>query len=302
VPSGSKRYNRFDPRGFLQLPNVDRRTDVRPPSRPATRPSKFQPQKPPAHRPPAHRPPAPPIHRPPPQGVHKPPVYKPSWNRRTPFTPNWYKTHARPVPKGRSARYHPWAFDRPGYRWNHWWAHATAAALNGWLRYRWARPVYYVYGTGGNVFYEGSFVYVDGTYYGPAEAYYQQARAIALAAPDLDEASAARLEWLPLGVFAITRKGVSQTNTYVQLSVTREGIIGGTYFNEATGVSRPLQGTVDRNTQRAAWMFADGRNTEFVVETSFYNLTQVQVPVLVHFGPDRTQPGLLVRMQSPAEE
>jgi len=162
--------------------------------------------------------------------------------------------------------------------------------------------VYYVYGTGGNVFYEGGVVYVDRAYCSTADAYYQQARAIALSAPDLDEASAARLEWLPLGVFAITREGVTQTNTYVQLSVTREGIIGGTYFNEATGVSRPLEGMVDKNTQRAAWMFADGGNTEFVVETSCYNLTRDEVPVLVHFGPDRTQPGLLIRMQPPAQE
>ena len=299
VPSGQKHPYRFDRDGFIQLPGSRGRTPARshsPRTRRPSTPRTFQPP-----RPPAHRKPLPSVYKPP-RRIHKPRVYRPSWNRRIPFTPGWYKTRVRSVPPRRSARYHPWTFDRPGHRSNHWWVRATATVLNTWLRHRWTRHVYYVYGTGGNVFYHSSVVYVNGARYSTAYDYYQQARAIALAVPDLDEAAAARLEWMPLGVFAITRKGVTETNTYLQLAVTREGIIAGTYYNEATGISRPIEGMVDNNTQRAAWMFADGKNTEFVIETSFYNLTQDNVPVLVHFGPDRVQDGLLIRMESPAEE
>ena len=298
VPSGKRRADRGDLRDFLQLPGPGTRVIARPPSPPTRRPPT-----PPALKPlpaPTHRVRTPSLYQPPAR-VHKPLVYRASWNRRTPFTPNWYKTRVPPVLPRRTARYHPWVFGRPGYKTSHWWARSTAAALTQWLRHRWARPVYYIYGSGGNVFYQDDIVYVDGARYSTADLYYQQARAIALAAPDLDEAAAARLEWLPLGVFAVTRKGLTQTNSYIQLAVTREGIIGGTCFNEATGVSRPIEGTVDANTQRAAWTFADGRNTDFVVETSFYNLTQDEVPVLVHFGPGRTQEGLLIRTEPPAE-
>ncbi len=34
--------------------------------------------------------------------------------------------------------------------------------MTGWLAYSWPEPVYYGYGTGGNVYYEGDTVYVDG--------------------------------------------------------------------------------------------------------------------------------------------
>ena len=299
VPSGRKHSDRGGLSGFLQLPGSGGRIVVRPSAPPTRRPPARPVFRPPSPRT-THRLPAPSIHKPPPR-VHKRLVYRPSWNRKTPFTPSWYKTRVLPVTPRRTARYHPWVSDRPGYRPGHWWAHAAPTVLTNWLRHRWTRPVYYVYGPKGNVFYRQNVVYVDGASYSTADAYYQQARAIALAAPDLNEAAAAMLEWQPLGVFAITRKGVTQTNTYLQLAVTREGIIGGTYFNEATGSSRPIEGTVDKNTQRTAWTFADRKNTEFVVETSFYNLTQDEVPVLVHFGPDRTQEGLLIRMESPAQ-
>lgn len=298
LPSGKKQSNRGQLSGFLQLPGSCGRVIIRQPSPPTRRRPSPRVSQPPS--PPTRRTPAPPIHQPP-LRVRKPLIYKPDWSRKTPFTSSWYKTRMPPVTPHRTARYHPWVLDRPGRRSNHWWARATATALTNWLPYRWTRPVYYVYGLGGNVFYHESVVYVDGARYSTADAYYQQARAIALAAPNLDQA-AARLEWLPLGVFAITRKGVTETNTYLQLAVTRDGIIGGTYFNAAAGASRPIEGTVDKNTQRAAWTFADGKNTEFVVETSFYNLTQNEVPMLVHFGPGRTQEGLLIRMEWPGQE
>ena len=305
VPSGNKRADRGQSGGFLSLPASGRTFGVRLPSPPTRQPAKppvVRPRTPPARKLPARpvRPPRPPRgHKP---TAHKPTAYKPSWNRRTPFTPGWFKTRVPPAPPRRSARYHPWMREHPGWKWNHWWACANAIALTNWLTNRWARPVYYVYGTGGNVVYQDRHVYVDGAFYSTADDYYQKARAIALSVPDLSEAQAERLEWLPLGVFAITRGGVNQTNTYVQLSVTREGILGGTYFNEATGVSRPIEGMLDRDSQRAAWMFADGKNPGFVVETSFFNLSLDRVPVLVHFGPERTQVGLLLRTESPPEE
>jgi hypothetical protein len=162
--------------------------------------------------------------------------------------------------------------------------------------------VYYSYGSGGNVYYENNNVYVNGEQTATADEYYEQASEIADAAPEIDDAQAEKIEWLPLGVFAYLQKGVSQTNSYLQLAVSKEGVIGGTFFNEATNSSRPVEGTVDKKTQRAAWTFADGKNTEIVVETSIYNLTKDRTPVLVHFGAEKVEQAELVRVEAPKEE
>ena len=278
-------------------------TTHRPPVVTTYRPPVVTTRRPPVvttHRPPVVTPRRrPSIYQPPVTVARTPAVYRPTWGRQTPFTTTWYQTRVAHVPTRRSRYYYPWQYNRPGHGASHWWARATLATLANWMRHRWDRPVYYVYGLDGNVYYQGTTVYVDGVRHSTADDYYRQARAIALAVPNLDDAAAARLEWYPLGVFAITRQGVSATQSYVQLAVTREGQIGGTYFNQATGTSRPIEGSVDQASQRAAWTFADGRNTDFVVETSFHNLTQDQVPVLVHFGPERAQEGLLVRVEAP---
>jgi hypothetical protein len=179
---------------------------------------------------------------------------------------------------------------------------ATGAAIGGWLHYRWNRPVYYVYGSGGNVYYQDDGVYLDGQRYATADEYYEQASDLAGAAPEYDEAQAKKVEWLPLGVFAVARKGVTETNTYLQLAVTKDGVIGGTYFNETTNSSRPLTGSVDKKTQRTAWTFADGENTDTVAETSIYNLTKDRAPVLIHFGAEKVEQAELVRMDPPKDE
>ncbi len=64
---------------------------------------------------------------------------------------------------------------------------------------------------------------------------------------------------------------------------------------------RPLEGMVDRETQRAAWRFADGKNADLVMETAVYNLTQDELTALVHFGPKKTQTWLMVRLPESKE-
>jgi hypothetical protein len=36
-----------------------------------------------------------------------------------------------------------------------------------------------------------------------------------------------------------------------------------------------------------------------VIETGLYNLTKDEAPALIHFGPDRTEQWLLVRLKNP---
>jgi hypothetical protein len=103
-------------------------------------------------------------------------------------------------------------------------------------------------------------------------------------------------------VFAIAEEGANDTGMMLQLAVSKEGIIAGTFYNDITGKSLPVEGMVDRETQRAAWKLADGTNPDLVMETGIYNLTEDEATALVHFGPDKTQTWLMVRLPEPEGE
>jgi hypothetical protein len=178
------------------------------------------------------------------------------------------------------------------------WRAASFATLGAFVGAAVARePVYYAYGDGGNVYYEDNTVYVNGQPAGTAEQYAQQAQAFVTAAPPPEKAADA--EWLPLGTFALTREDVEDSQGMIELAINKQGVLAGTYYNEATGVSRSVKGTLDRKSQRVAVGFADGKNEEVALETGIDNLTHDEAPALVHFGTTQTTPVLLVRLQPP---
>ena len=57
---------------------------------------------------------------------------------------------------------------------------------------------------------------------------------------------------------------------------------------------------MDKKTQRAAWTIGD--NKDNVMETGIYNLTKDEAPMLVHFGKDKTEQWLLVRMDQDEQQ
>ena len=166
----------------------------------------------------------------------------------------------------------------------------------GWGAWSWSQPIYYDYG--GNVYYEDDSVYVDGNAAGSAEQYAEQMAQIAHSVPD--DVNADDVQWMPLGVFALLKEDQEEPVMFLQLAVSKEGIIGGTYNNTITDSAEQLEGMVDKKTQRATWTIGDNKNT--VLETGIYNLTQEEAPVLVHFGTEQTQQWLLVRLEEPEEE
>lgn len=180
------------------------------------------------------------------------------------------------------------------------WRPVTYAAFGTFMGAAWvsAQPRYYAYGTGGNVYYDNNVVYVDGQAAGTPEEYAAQSTALVASAP----AQVADKEWLPLGSFALTREGVNDSQAMLELAVNKQGVLAGTYYNETTQVSRSLKGMLDQASQRAAIGFADGKNTDVVLETGIQNLTQDEAPGLLHQGKDRSGPVLLVRLQAPEEE
>lgn len=177
------------------------------------------------------------------------------------------------------------------------WSFAAWPALTGWVDYGWSQPVYYNYGD--NVYYQDDQVYYGDQPVASAEEYAQQAAAIVANVPATEPAAD---DWMPLGVFAITSDGKpadAEPTMYLQLAVSKQGLINGTLQNTATDSVQPIEGMVDKETQRAAWTVKD--KTTPIMETGLGNLTQDTTPALVHFGDGTTQQWLLVRLDKPQE-
>jgi hypothetical protein len=99
----------------------------------------------------------------------------------------------------------PWAFtswrDRPWY----WWGWSTAPILD--AVFGWERPYYWDYVPNGYIYYQDSQFYRDGQPYMAANEYDQQSYNLAHSAPAISSDDAATMEWMPLGVFAVTKEG-----------------------------------------------------------------------------------------------
>jgi hypothetical protein len=206
--------------------------------------------------------------------------------------------------------------------------------LDAWLPWGWTQPCYWNYGPGGYVYYQNNYypgVAYPGGYYSDrygADTYgnygaiyqgdqagevlpapaptplptqtvnvpYQQVYDLAHGAPSLTPEEADKLEWLSLGVFSVTKAGDNDESRTLQLAVNKQGVLSGTYFNQKTG-AHPLVGMVDKQTQRAAWYFADGEFSNMVFETAIHNLTQSETTMKVHYDSDDSGVWQLVRLE-----
>jgi hypothetical protein len=203
------------------------------------------------------------------------------WHAGGIYSAGWYARYP--------GAWHPAAWGA-GYAWRP----ATWSAVGDWFGYAGQQPVYFDYGN--NITYQGGDVYVNNQDVGSGQEYYQEAAGMvstgSLAMPAMDD------QWMPLGVFSATKTGNASANMTFQLAVDKQGVIRGNYTNTVTKETQPIQGYVDKTTQRAAWSVGD--NTENVYETGIYNLTKDEAPMLVHFGPDKTEQWILVRMKEPS--
>lgn len=216
------------------------------------------------------------------------------------FRPGWWQTGwAGP---SRWGNYWGWR----GWRPYHWYRNPSWGSLVGFFAgFNWGANSYVPYYYGDSIYYQDNYVYQNGQPLVTADVYAQQA--INLASVQVPEppplpttgVATAADSWQPLGVFALVTDEDADPDTFLQLAVSSAGYISGTYYNRLTEQSLPVQGSVDRTTQRAAWRIGESTNT--VMEAGIYNLTQDQAPILVHFGTDTTQNYLLVRMEQPTE-
>jgi hypothetical protein len=159
------------------------------------------------------------------------------------------------------------------------------------------QPIYYSYGD--NIYYEGDNVYYNNEVVATTDEYAEQAQTIASNVPDV---APDKVEWMSLGVFALTQKdddSVEDSTLFLQLAISKEGIIAGTFQNTATDQSFEVQGTIDTKSQRAAWGPV-GEDWP-IMETGIYNLSENQAGALLHFADGQTQEWSMVRLDEPAE-
>ena len=110
-------------------------------------------------------------------------------------------------------------------------------------------------------------------------------------------------EWLPLGVFALTEDGEAsgtEPTLFMQLAISKQGVIAGIFQNLATGQEQTLEGMADKKSQRVAWCVKGQQRP--IIETGISNLTQDSTPVLIHFADGPTQRWLLVRLPEPQQK
>ena len=107
-------------------------------------------------------------------------------------------------------------------------------------------------------------------------------------------------EWLPLGVFAIVTEGQSKGDKTLQLAVNREGVIRGNLYDQLTDQALSVEGSVDRETQLAAFRLTD--KPSIVAEVGLWNLTQDSLSILVYLEPGRSENRILIRLQDPDQQ
>lgn len=154
-----------------------------------------------------------------------------------------------------------------GYNQN-WWAGATAMGLASWLTLQ-SDPYYYGFD--------------DFDYWEPSPVY--------------DAFLSSSSEWMPLGVFSISKNkdSLATPNLFLQLAINKAGGISGTLFNATNNKTQAITGSVDPESQRAVWKIANEEASP-IMETGIYNLTQPEVPVRIYFPNGRKQDWLLVQV------
>ncbi len=197
------------------------------------------------------------------------------------FHPNWYD-------------HHPGCWFAAGWAAGAAWTWATWPIITGWCAIP-GPPAYYDYGN--NIVYQNNNVYYDGQEVCTAQQYAQSATTLADQGQQADPPTTD--QWQPLGVFSLVQGNETTSNNLFQLALDKNGIIRGNYYDGLMDTTTPVYGSVDKKNQRAAWTI--GKKNDRVFETGIYNLTKSESPVLVHFGSDRTQQWLLVRVDQPKQ-
>ncbi len=217
------------------------------------------------------------------------------------FSYNWWDSMPYHCPWW---NYYCW---RDRYPSTYWWNCPTWASVCSYYpTWNWDQGYYYDYSTGGNVVIRNNYVYVNDQQVATQQEYAQSAAELASTEMPTEETEQVKnaIDWLPLGTFALSASAQQPQETSkaaIQLAATKEGLISGSFYNREMNRTFPIQGRVDKNTQRVAFTVIGAEDTVF--ETGMYNLTQKEAPLLIHTnGGTQTKNCVLVRLDAPKTE
>ena len=205
-------------------------------------------------------------------------IYSPAWwgSRGNLYSRRWYYYNSNP--------------------WWYWWGWATWNQVDSWVDNDWDGAWDYEYDD--NVVFDDDSVYINDEPVASAEDYIAMGEDLA----DIGEPGETdKIDWLPLGVFAMSASEEDQDpQMTVQLVLAKDGRVGGTYFHARTESTREIKGSLNRETQRIAFKIGD--ETDNVIEVGLDSLTRDQAPIWVHFDHgSRTQTWTLIRLPPPPE-
>jgi hypothetical protein len=203
-----------------------------------------------------------------------------------PFTPAWYADHPN-----------AWGYGNV----NNYWAGAPFGAATAWLGYSAAAAANPGLSTGNTTVYTGDAnpdfndQAAQDTEPTTGEVVSPAAQAAALAASGLTELPS-NADFLPLGVYSLAQPNQPEASAMLQLAVSKEGLLRGSYYDVLSGQEHAIAGSIDKNTQRVAWSVAP--NNKVFFETSLQSLTNESGPVAVHFENGESRQWTLARYDS----
>lgn len=107
-------------------------------------------------------------------------------------------------------------------------------------------------------------------------------------------------DFLSLGVFKLSPKGQPNAWAMLNLAVSKSGVVRGTYYDILSDQEQPVQGAVDKATQRVA--FTIGAQGTIVFETLLPNLTSDSGNITLQYNDGTKSQWTLARQQPVARD
>ena len=90
------------------------------------------------------------------------------------------------------------------------------------------------------------------------------------------------------------------SNNIFQLAINKDSVIRGNYYNAITDKTEQVYGSVDKQTQRAAWIVGDDKKPAY--EAGLVNLTKDETSMMVPYANDRSVQATLYRIKQDGDQ
>jgi hypothetical protein len=105
------------------------------------------------------------------------------------------------------------------------------------------------------------------------------------------------LEWMPLGVFNAAEENAARSTLFLQLAVSRDGVLKGNAYDTTSDTTTPIGGTIDKESRAASWRIG-AKGAEF--EATLDGLVAESCTAKVTSPGGRQETWHLVHVQKPS--